>query len=326
METWTEIRALRANPPGLAAEDPARRRVFAAALEQSQQLHKAATTSGLASEPLPLFYSLSQAGRAFAAAFIDGDNWEYRSHGLSVESADVPLGATLVKATKYGAFPTACRAVGSGTLSRAVELGALWASLPELADQPQLGDNFLQAIRLEPDDGIFFGSPSVLSPQLVPAGTYFGPEAALPRDRQEAAMCEKLGQYPRATGWEIAPIVRTGSAGSPPGITLQWPVPYEDRVGYRALESIGLEFNGGFYLRPEIGDHEVSILMTWWALLYCISSVARYEPAKWAEARDVDASPVGVAVEAGLAMAEERIPILILEALMAPANLRSIGS
>ncbi len=63
-EAWPEIRGLRAVPPGLAASDDARRETFNAALQQAQELAHASDAVGYAAKPLPLFYSLSQAGRA----------------------------------------------------------------------------------------------------------------------------------------------------------------------------------------------------------------------------------------------------------------------
>jgi hypothetical protein len=64
-ESWRAVRAKRSRPPGLA--DQERRDVFQAALAQSEELWDAAATSGPASRLLPLFYCLSQAGRAVCA-------------------------------------------------------------------------------------------------------------------------------------------------------------------------------------------------------------------------------------------------------------------
>ena len=81
-EELGRVRALRASPPGLAT-DGDRRRVFGAALEQFEQLLRAAEVSGPASAPLPLFYALSQAGRAIAAArMTDPQRWDYFGHGI----------------------------------------------------------------------------------------------------------------------------------------------------------------------------------------------------------------------------------------------------
>lgn len=72
-EDWRQVRSKRASPPGFAEADEARREVFQAAVAQSEELWDAAATSGPASRPLPLFYCLSQAGRAVCAAWTLGE-------------------------------------------------------------------------------------------------------------------------------------------------------------------------------------------------------------------------------------------------------------
>lgn len=67
-DAWQRIRALRSRPPGLAAREEERLRVFGAALQQSEELFGAAAAVSEAAKPLPLFYGVSQAGREIAAA------------------------------------------------------------------------------------------------------------------------------------------------------------------------------------------------------------------------------------------------------------------
>jgi hypothetical protein len=55
--------------------------------------------------------------------------------------------------------------------------------------------------------------------------------------------------------------------------------------------------------------------MLWWALLFGLSSVARYEPELWIGALDVNRSPLAVPIEAALDAALEALPDLILDAL-----------
>jgi len=69
------IQALRASPPGLAAQKGARRRVFGAALGQWDALLGASGAVVPAASPILLFYALSQAGRAVCAAYISGQPW-----------------------------------------------------------------------------------------------------------------------------------------------------------------------------------------------------------------------------------------------------------
>ena len=55
--------------------------------------------------------------------------------------------------------------------------------------------------------------------------------------------------------------------------------------------------------------------MAWWAVLYTLSMLARYQPAEWAAHVDVDASPHAVPVERLLAQAIGIIPELMAEAI-----------
>src|SRR6266487_4757283 len=87
------LRLARTNAQWGAPSDPARKRTFSAALQQFEELLQAAEAVGPASRPLPLFYALSQAGRAITAARCVR-NWELRGHGLQMPDAS---GAPLLK-------------------------------------------------------------------------------------------------------------------------------------------------------------------------------------------------------------------------------------
>jgi len=76
----TQIRWTRSEPPGKAANDEGRRALYCASLQQFEELLTAAEAAGHASRPLPLFYALSQAGRAIVAAY--GDAPVCAGHGL----------------------------------------------------------------------------------------------------------------------------------------------------------------------------------------------------------------------------------------------------
>jgi hypothetical protein len=57
--------------------------------------------------------------------------------------------------------------------------------------------------------------------------------------------------------------------------------------------------------------------MTWWAVLYALSMVARYEPDSWVGLLDVDKSQFAVPLEGLLEDALEVAPHLVLDALQA---------
>lgn len=58
-ETWQSLRSLRSQEIGRAAKG-SRRATFDAALEQAEQLFNAAAMVGTATQPILLFYGLSQ--------------------------------------------------------------------------------------------------------------------------------------------------------------------------------------------------------------------------------------------------------------------------
>src|SRR5699024_6922023 len=86
VDSWRDIRRLRASPPGAAKTTGARVDTFRAALEQSEQQLRAAANVDYDSRSLNLFYGLSQAGRALAAAAttlnVDELDWRLDGHGL----------------------------------------------------------------------------------------------------------------------------------------------------------------------------------------------------------------------------------------------------
>jgi hypothetical protein len=82
---------------------------------------------------------------------------------------------------------------------------------------------------------------------------------------------------------------------------------------------------GRRWLRPAIESDSPppSPLMTWWAVLFTLSMLARYQPVAWVEALDVDASRVATTLERVLRKAMDAIPQLVFEALLAyPVLLR----
>jgi hypothetical protein len=74
------------------------------------------------------------------------------------------------------------------------------------------------------------------------------------------------------------------------------------------------------WLRPALvdaGGPPPSLLMSWWALLFGLSMLARYEPATWAEMLNVDGQEWAVPIEFVLAAAARTIPVLVAQSLYA---------
>ena len=98
-----------------------------------------------------------------------------------------------------------------------------------------------------------------------------------------------------------------------------WPdVPTDLRLRWRRLNEIAPDYRGlgTRLLLPRAGSKDaLSPLMLWWALLFGLSSVARYDPETWIAALAVNDSELAVPIEAVLDAALEGLPELILDAL-----------
>jgi hypothetical protein len=60
--------------------------------------------------------------------------------------------------------------------------------------------------------------------------------------------------------------------------------------------------------------------MTWWAVLYGLSMLARYHPVEWEWALAVNSSPVAVLLEQAMDVALIVVPELVLEAIETPGD------
>ena len=70
------------------------------------------------------------------------------------------------------------------------------------------------------------------------------------------------------------------------------------------------------YALPELaGGLAPTPLLLWWGLLLGLSNFARYEPAAWTAAIDPSTSPLAVALERVMDIAQEQIPKRVLTAV-----------
>jgi hypothetical protein len=303
------LRALRASPPGLAQARGVRRRVFAASLGQFDELLTAAAAVGPASAPLPLYYALNQAGRAIAAAQQqDPLRWQPQRHGLRVGDPPPALGGTVITPWKPGkgkpaddSFSVMADTIGSPRLTAATTLGALWAAAPGTERVKRLGASEAPALRLEP---VGAGQPSI--------------QGRLPRPitASQAALRKRLegGYPPTRVGMDLSVGLLAGERVAH--------VSWRTSTGVvRALGDVISRFpgpEGAHYLMPGLGtnDDVLAPLMVWWALLYALSHIARYQPAAWTRALDPLDSTLAVPIESALTWARETMPGVILEVLV----------
>lgn len=350
---WQEIRALRATPTGKAASDVERRQTFTAALRQAEELATASAYAGYAAKPLPLFYVLSQAGRAIAAAYLPDDGWRLHGHGLAVNPVQPVLAATVRPNKSKGndSFTGVAKAIGSHPLGGTTDLGALWAANPDLGEvQIPASAGFwprglhiplgVQSYPTMPP-GMEAPDPET---QPIDTGGILSASVDLPSALTGREVTEALKAYPTlrdAFGLAQGP---TGAVRAEP----EQPVLHDAQP--RELLSVGVEVPerttmADFWARqralasivevdrsqpvypapsligyalPEVGGAlSPSPLLLWWALLLGLSHLARYEPAAWAGALDLEASELAVGLERVLDVAAERVPARVLETLEA---------
>lgn len=310
-DAWYHLRASRVSPPGSAGRGPGRS-TYQAALQQAEDLWVAARTSGPAGRPLPLFYFLSQAGRAIVAA---RDGTPATCHGVTVPDPPSEVLRTIIGPAGYGWFQVVTEATGSTGFRDEVELGALMASLPEVAGLKALHQEWLPAIRAWPGplhtDPFSSGFEQMTRALHVPA-TVILPNRLDDPGGLEAA----LKPYPEAAAARRTLQVSHTPAG--PGYVFWWPRadPSEDPLPPR----YGAE--GYRWMRPNLptGDRPPSILMTWWVVLFALSMLARYHPVEWVAALDPDRSSAAVVLERAMEAALDVVPSLVLEAMQPSAG------
>jgi len=110
----------------------ARRQTFGAAMGQFEEQFTAAKVVTAATRPLNLYYGLCQACMAIATAHAD-DPWSFSSYGLHLVDREAEFRDMMVRPDGDGGFQRVAAATGSPAITEPVSPGALWASLPDLA-------------------------------------------------------------------------------------------------------------------------------------------------------------------------------------------------
>jgi hypothetical protein len=320
------LQATRYCPPGLAASDRKRRARYGAALEQFEELMSAARICGAASRPLSLFYALCQGGQAIAAAHLQTQGGQLQGgHGLTVPAYAPRLGQILVAPQGVGSFQLVAQATGSDEITAATAVGALWASLPEGAGDPLGGSTHPPALALYPEEKP--GPSAFLKLTDKAVALIFGlPEAfGIAQDRVKY-LRNYLNQYSTADGWESSTVQSVPAFQDPAAgwaTRLQWRLPQASGSAAERSEYLLTTvaprydtFSCG-WIRPALGPKRdsPSALMTWWAVLYALSMLARYYPDKWVKILDLDHCADAVPVRAILDDALTAVPRLVLSAL-----------
>ena len=319
-DTFFFIRRTRAHPPGRARHEE-RRATYGTALEQFEELIKAAGDASPGVRPLPLFYALSQAGRAIAAANLS-QGWKLYGHGLSCPdlSADDVLELEIKPSKNRNpdqpdSFHGVAAATESGVPAEPIKLGALWLALPEVS-------------KLLADADAAAQWPEAL--MAVPAEVTTSPLERF--DRVKVALLGWKHPDGSSVAAELPNYANTGDASYEQhagigvrvthlreglGLTTFWPTETADLAGRQnTLDRVVPSAPGGQrWLRPLVAGAAMNDLMTWWALTFGLSMLARYEPAGWNTMLDLDHGPLSSHLVRLMDAAIDVVPELVLRAL-----------
>jgi YaaC-like Protein len=286
----------------------------------------AARACGPASRALPLFYALRQAGQAITAAYQQAQGGQLQGgHGLTVPARSRTLESIKVAPDGQGSFQAVADATASPQITAAVSAEALWGSLPEGTRELPPGSTHPGALALIPNDR---PGPSALLrlTDKAEARVYGFPDALSTAADRIGFLRTHLSQYPTANGWESPnptnlPIMRDPSAGW--AAHLQWRLPRASGSAAERAEHLltivapRYDTYSMGWIRPAVGPNRdnPSPLMTWWALLYALSMLARYYPDFWVKMLDLDHSPDAAPLMTILDDALTSVPRLVLGAL-----------
>lgn len=315
-DPWLRLRQMRSQPPNRAARGH-RRQIFTAALAQAEQLFTAAESVDMSSSPLLVFYGLSQAGRAIAAA---GESSDYRlsGHGIGCEGLDSnKLDQVTVRSKGAGSFTQLATILNSPALMVATPLPTLWALLPEMRSW-QLAPGAPAPLRMDVNhdemrfrsDGYAYGAIRDLPDSLAAA------------DNQTAAIRSFLDKYVTLQGYEST---LEGGFQLVPwdglSVNLRWKAASQsqDDLYTRLAEVVSWQYrdDGRLWIWPVFpgNDRPIHPLLAWWSVLYTLSMLARYNPDRWSAHIDVDHSPYSVPVQVLMDTALEVVPHLIVAAI-----------
>jgi hypothetical protein len=339
-EIWQSLRALRSQEIGRTTE-AGRRATFDAALEQAEQLFTAAASIGTAAQPIPLFYGLCQLGRSIAAASPRVANSEYRlvGHGIKdkalEDSARQGLAQIEIRGEKRGAFPMVARALGSAPMTEDVTLGDLWDLLPYTDRFPLPQRGKLKRLILDSELPHILRGPDTVRGRLYPLPVGLQSSVKDPtvsRDvvgdaliaQERELLAQFLADYPtlsgcRSTNTDGQPIpYERGFNSSEEYLVLPLVLPKSEGVAESSeLEGRSVDYHGVHYVYPRLDSSDLPAhpFMIWWAVLFVLSRLARYQPNEWLDLTSVSRSTHAVAIEHILSEALRAVPELALTAI-----------
>ena len=318
---WWSLRSLRARPPGLAALDDYRHELFDAAMAQGEQLFGAAEQTPPPAQPLPIFYGLSQMGRALVAA-LDPTGPAVIGHGIKTTnlSGGVETAAVVGQQSPRSSFRAVSSLTGSPPLTAQATFSSLYSAHPGLVSTGLDWPTSPRALRVEyqPINTGFSLTITALAAFVI---YDLPPEVQGNRN----SLTSYLHHYPRLRGWSFSTDAPTplqwinGTAGRGLRMFLRLDESSgDDEVRRDAVLSMTtFDGSGQPWLIPALHplSEPLSPIMSWWALLFTLSMLARYEPVAWLRDLDVRRSRHATGLEALLDAALTEVPMLVLRTL-----------
>jgi len=289
-----------------------------------------------------LYYGLSQASQAILAAKRDprAGQQPATSHGTDCPNRNqiAVVGDLKVSESRGsdggapagGAFQLLAGVLNSPTLPGSVALRRLAISLPEGAEVPPTGTaEMFGAALLERHDGHDFGS-------LVRETTgRVAKLAHVPMRLSSADLAgverEVVERYPALDGFHVIPdrqqcpeIPHVVWLLDPPGVRLSLsyhrggrPMTPDEWFGMARLgPRTYMNSKGGeVWIPPTLPGNSAPLhpLLTWYAVLFGLSELARYQPVKWADAININRSADAIALEHLMDMAHLACANLIVD-------------
>jgi hypothetical protein len=338
---WQMLRALRADPPGYAKDK--RRETFALALEQSEQLFSAAATVGPSTRPILIFYGLSQAGRALVAAREEhNDRWKLSGHGIGLVAGNATetVAALKIKPSEKpanstkperGSFLRVAEVLESSIIPNGASLADLWPLTIPANRFPISQSSENRLVRV-----VVGQKPKPTSSEKVKVDLYglpaelfvdhqgsSGPKGVWKKQTDE--VCQLLKRYPSLSDLELPvaygqPIGVDKGASGESSVSLYLPSSVHSKFSTQQemARFLGHQIAGYECAYPTLDGSGKPLhpLVAWWAVLYGLSMLARYEPALWGRAIDVNQSKEAVPIELLLQAALDHVPELIHRAIV----------
>jgi hypothetical protein len=274
--------------------------LFTSALHQAEQQFRAARTVGYESRPLNLFYGLSQAGRAVAAAasLCGSTPAELNGHGIKCTNLGdfrmgrVPhLAGLKVRSedSTRASFSVLSNILQSQDLRTPTDLARLWEMLVE----PQLHE----PLTMPQAPVLLVEQESLLGPEG--SGTAFLQLSGIPASidfGDPAKFTQFTALYPALAGSNFDRVTgqSRGYDSRPATQSIQ-----VSRTVTAASDGPTSTYRGSHVVlpAPSSGSRSMHPLMIWWSILFGLSMLARYEPTSWTKLIDVNTSSSAVPIE-----------------------------